>query len=142
KIKQACKEGKVAELPGFGEKTQSNICDGILRRRTYASRHLLIEGLQVAEPLLETLRSHPDVLRCSTAGSLRRFKEVIGDIDFLASSKNPAGVIEFFCQQPGVLSVGAKGDTKASVILQGGIQADLRVVTDAEFPFALAYFTG
>src|SRR5205814_5249629 len=81
-LEQACKEGKVAELAGFGEKTQVNICEGIARRRTYATRHLLIDGLTVAEPLLEILRSHPDVIRCSTAGSLRRFKEIIGHIDF------------------------------------------------------------
>jgi DNA polymerase (family X) len=88
------------------------------------------------------LRSHPDVVRCSTAGSLRRSKEVIGDVDLLASSRNPAEVIDFFTQQPGVVSISAKGPTKASVILTGGIQADLRVVSDAEFPFALLYFTG
>ena len=82
------------------------------------------------------------MIRCSTAGSLRRWRETIGDIDFLVSSKNPAAVIEFFVSQPGILSVSAKGDTKASVVLEGGIQADLRVVTDAEYPFALAYFTG
>ena len=92
--------------------------------------------------MLENLRDHPDVIRCSTAGSLRRFKEVIGDIDLLASSKKPAEVIEFFVSQPGIIKVMAKGDTKASVILEGGIQCDLRVVSDAEFPFALAYFTG
>ena len=74
-LEAACKDGKVAELAGFGEKTQTNICEGIARRRTYATRHLLIEGLRVAEPLLESLRGHPDVIRCSTAGSLRRFKD-------------------------------------------------------------------
>jgi len=73
---------------------------------------------------------------------LRRFKEVIGDIDLLASSKNAAAVIDFFASQPGIVKVLAKGETKASVILEGGIQCDLRVVSDAEFPFALAYFTG
>ena len=96
----------------------------------------------MAEPILESLRAHPDVTRCSHAGSLRRFRETIGDIDFLVSSKHPAAVIEFFTTQPGILSISAKGDTKASVVLEGGIQADLRVVSDAEFPFALAYFTG
>jgi DNA polymerase (family 10) len=141
-LEQACKEGKVAQLAGFGEKTQANICDGITRRRTYASRHLVIEGMAIAEPLLEALRSHPDVIRCSTAGSLRRFKEIIGDIDFLVSSKHPGRVIEFFTSQPAILRIGAKGETKASVILPGGIQSDLRVVSDAEFPFALLYFTG
>ena len=142
KLEAACKAGKVAELDGFGEKTQANILEGIARKRTYASKHLLNDAWLAAEPLLENLRSHPDVIRCGTAGSLRRFKEVIGDIDLLASSKNAAGVIEFFTSQPGIVKVLAKGETKASVILEGGIQCDLRVVSDGEFPFALAYFTG
>ena len=141
-LEQACKEGRVATLDGFGEKTQTKLLEGIQFRRTYASRHHLSDALALAEPVLESLRGHPDVIRCSTAGSVRQFKEVIGDIDFLASSKKPAAVIEFFTSQPGVLSVSAKGETKASVVLTGGIQADLRVVSDAEFPFALAYFTG
>ena len=141
-LEQACKEGKVAKLKGFGEKTQANICDGILRRRAYAARHLISDALPLAERLLEALRSHPDVIRCSSAGSLRRHREIIGDIDLLASSKQPAAVLDFFTQQPGILNVLAKGDTKASILLEGGIQSDLRVVTDAEFPFALMYFTG
>jgi len=95
-LEQACKDNKVAKLKGFGEKTQTNICEGIARRRTYAARHLISEALPLADALLEALRSHPDVLRCSAAGSLRRHREVIGDIDLLASSKKPAAVIEFF----------------------------------------------
>jgi DNA polymerase (family 10) len=142
KLEAVCKKGKVAELDGFGEKTQANILEGIERRRTYASKHLLNDALSAAELLLDDLREHPDVIRCSAAGSLRRFKEVIGDIDLLASSKKPAAVIEFFAAQPGIIKVTAKGETKASVILDGGIQCDLRVVSDREFPFALAYFTG
>jgi len=141
-LEAACKTGKVAELDGFGEKTQANILEGVERRRTYASKHLLSDALLSAEPLLEILRGHPEVIRCSAAGSLRRFKEVCGDIDLLASSKSPAEVIKFFVSQPGILKVTAKGETKASVILEGGIQCDLRVVSDREFPFALAYFTG
>jgi DNA polymerase (family 10) len=142
KLEAACQSGKVAELDGFGEKTQANILEGIERRRTYASKHLLSDALRAAEPLLDNLRAHADVIRCSTAGSLRRFKEVIGDIDLLASSKNPKTVIEFFVSQPGIVKVLAKGETKAGVILEGGIQCDLRVVSDGEFPFALMYFTG
>jgi DNA polymerase (family X) len=141
-LEAACRDGKVAELEGFGEKTQTKILEGIEFKRTHASRHLLSDALTVAEPILESLRGHSDVIRCSTAGSVRRFKEIIGDIDFLASSKNPARVIEFFTSRQSVDSISAKGDTKASVILSGGIQADLRVVSDAEYPFALAYFTG
>ena len=142
KLEAACQAGKVAKLDGFGEKTQSNLLEGIERRRAYASKHLLSEALRVAEPLLDDLRGHPDVIRCSAAGSLRRVKEVIGDIDLLASSKKPAEVIGGFVAQPGIIKVTAKGETKASVILDGGIQCDLRVVSDKEFPFALAYFTG
>ena len=141
-LEAACQSGQVAGLDGFGERTQSKIMAGIQFRRTYASRHHLSDALVAAEPILESLRGHPEVIRCSTAGSVRRFKEIIGDIDFLASSQKPCQVIEFFTQQPGILSVNAKGDTKASVVLQGGIQADLRVVSDREFPYALAYFTG
>jgi DNA polymerase (family 10) len=141
-LEQACRDGKIAQLDGFGEKSQTNILQGIQFRRQYASKHLLGDALAVADPILDSLRSHPDVVRCSTAGSLRRSKEIIGDIDLLASSKQPGAVIEFFTGQPGIINVTAKGETKASVVLAGGIQADLRVVSDAEFPFALAYFTG
>ena len=141
-LEQACQAGKIAGLKGFGEKTQSNILEGINRRRSYASRHLISDALPRAEPLLEALRSHPDVIRCSPAGSLRRHREVIGDIDLLASSKHPAEVIDFFTSQPGILKILAKGETKASVLLEGGIQSDLRVVSDAEYSSALMYFTG
>lgn len=142
KLEAACKAGKVAQLEGFGEKTQTNILEGIERKRAYASKHLLSDALAASEPLLENLRRHPAVIRCSTGGSLRRSKEVIGDIDLLASSKKPVEVIDFFVSQPGIIKVIAQGETKASVILEGGIQCDLRVVSDAEFPYALAYFTG
>lgn len=141
-LEAACKDGRVAELKGFGEKTAANICAGINRRRVYASKHLISDALPIADSLLETLRSHPDVIRCSAAGSLRRHREIIGDIDLLASSKAPAEVLAFFTRRPGILNVIAQGDTKASVLLEGGIQADLRVVSDAEFPSALMYFTG
>jgi DNA polymerase (family 10) len=142
KLEAACKSGKVAELDGFGEKTAANILEAIELRKNYASKHLLSHALRASEPVLENLRNHPAVIRCSSAGSLRRFKEIIGDIDLLASSKKPAEVLEFFVSQPGIVKILAKGETKASVILEGGIQCDLRVVSDAEFPFALAYFTG
>ena len=141
-LEAACAAGKVGALDGFGEKTQANIIEGIQRRRAYASRHLVSQALPIAESLLDALRSHPDVIRCGSAGSLRRRREVIGDIDLLASSKKPGNVLEFFTHQPAVLSVIAQGGTKASVLLEGGIQCDLRVVGDAEFPPALMYFTG
>jgi len=141
-LEKACQDGKIAKLKGFGEKSQVNIVEGIARRRAYASRHHISEALPRAEALLEALRAHPDVIRCSAGGSLRRHREVIGDIDILASSKKPEAVLDFFASQPGILNVIAKGGTKASVLLEGGIQSDLRVVSDKEFPFALLYFTG
>ncbi len=141
-LEQACKKNKLAELPGFGAKTETKILEGIEFRRNYASHHHISAALLLAEPILEELRSHPDVIRCSTAGSLRRHKEIIRDIDFLVSSRNPETVIDFFTSQSGIISISAKGDTKASVILEGGIQGDLRVVNDEEYPFAQAYFTG
>jgi len=90
-LEKACKDGNIAELDGFGEKTQTNFLEAIERRRRYASKHLLADAMRAAEPILENLRQHPDVIRCSVAGSLRRSKEVIGDIDFLASSKKTGG---------------------------------------------------
>jgi DNA polymerase (family X) len=141
-LEQACRDGRIAGLKGFGEKTATNICEGISRRRSYASKHLLSDALPIAETLLEALRTHPDVIRCSSAGSVRRHREIIGDLDLLASSRAPETVLDYFVHQEGILQVIAKGDTKASVLLAGGIQADLRVVSDAEFPFALLYFTG
>lgn len=141
-LEAACLAGKVASLDRFGERTQAKILEGIQFKRQYSVRHHLDQALAAAEPILDRLRQHPDVIRCSTGGSLRRWRETIGDIDFLVSSKKPAHVIDFFTTQPGVLSVNAKGETKASVIVTGGMQADLRVVSDAEYPFALMYFTG
>ncbi len=141
-LEAACRDGKVAALKGFGEKTAVNIRDGIERRRAYASRHLISEALPLSETLLEALRSNPDVIRCSSGGSLRRHREIIGDIDLVVSSKKPVEVIEFFVGLPGILKILAQGETKASVVLEGGIQSDLRVVGDAEYPYALAYFTG
>src|SRR5260370_701796 len=108
-LEAACKAGQVATLDGFGEKTQGKILDGIQFRRTYASRHLLSDALAVAEPILENLRAHRAVIRCSAAGSVRRFQEVIGDIDLLVSSKKPAAVDCFVLTAPGVLHATGQG---------------------------------
>lgn len=142
KLEARCRAGEVADLAGFGEKTQANLLEAIELKRQYSSKYSLAEALSAAEPLLESLRMHPHVIRCSTAGSLRRFREIVGDIDLLASTKQPVAVIQSFITLPGIIKVIAQGETKASVLLENGIQCDLRVVSDAEFPFALAYFTG
>ena len=141
-LENACKKGKVAELDGFGKKSEEKILEGIEFKRKHASHHHRHKMLLVAEPILDDLRSHPDVIRCDIAGSLRRGKEVSGDIDFLVSAKQSEDIIHAFTAREGTLSVLAAGSTKASVLLEGGIQADLRVVDDSEFASALAYFTG
>ena len=141
-LENACKKGRVAELEGFGKKSEEKILEGIEFKRQHASHHHRHKMLLVAEPILSNLRSHPDVIRCDIAGSLRRGKEVSGDIDFLVSAKKSENIIKAFTSQEGILSILASGNTKASVLLEGGIQADLRVVDDSEFASALAYFTG
>ncbi|MGD0650626.1 MAG: DNA polymerase/3'-5' exonuclease PolX [Verrucomicrobiia bacterium] len=144
KLEAACNAGKVAALDGFGEKSQQKILEGIALVRQFSGRHHYHKALAAAQPIIEALRAHDGVIRCSIAGSLRRHRETIGDVDFLVSTKpkDAPGVIEDFARLPGILSVTAKGETKASVVLKGGIQADLRVVSDAQYPFALNYFTG
>jgi len=130
-LEAACEAGKVAELDGFGKKSEEKILESIAFKRQHASHHHRHKMLIAAEPILDDLRSHPDVIRCDIAGSLRRAKEVSGDIDFLVSAKESADIIEAFTTRAGVLSVLAAGSTKASVLLEGGIQADLRVVEDS-----------
>ncbi len=144
KLEAACKDGRIAGLAGFGEKSQQKILDGIKLVRQFGNRHHYDKAYAVAQPILDALRAHDGVIRCSVAGSLRRHRETIGDIDFLVSAKpkDAASVSEVFVTMPSVINVIAKGETKSSVVLKGGIQADLRVVSDAQFAFALNYFTG
>lgn len=141
-LEEACKNDRISGIKGFGAKTQTKILEGIEFRQKYASHFRLDICLATAQPILDILREHPHLIRCSEAGSLRRRKEILHDIDFLVSSRSPNQVISFFTSLPYVTHILANGDTKASVILNGGLQADLRVVEDRSFPFALAYFTG
>ena len=144
KLEQACQANKVAELAGFGEKSQQKILAGILQLRQFSGRHHCHKAYALAQPILEALRAHDGVIRCSIAGSLRRCRETIGDVDFLVSAKqkDAAAIMADFVQMPGVISVNAQGETKSSVLLTGGLQADLRVVSDDQYAFALNYFTG
>ncbi len=142
KLTAACTAGKVAGLPGFGEKTQEKILAGIRNQEAYSKRHLWWDAWLVAEPILEGLENIPGVERVSHAGSLRRGLETIGDLDFLVAAENPAPVMKWFTAQAGVAEITASGDTKASVRLKDGMQADLRVVPLKQFYFALHHFTG
>ena len=142
KLQQACLDGKIADLEGFGEKSQEKILEGIRNREKYGRRHLWLEAWQTAEPLLAGLRQLPQVIRAEHAGSLRRRMETVGDLDFLVATDDPKPVTDWFVAQPGVQEVTAHGDTKASVRLASGIQADLRLVPPEQFVFALHHFTG
>ena len=142
KLQQACLDGKIAALDGFGEKSQEKILEGIRNREQYGRRHLWIEAWEAAEPILAGLRQLPQVQRAEHAGSLRRRMETVGDLDFLVATDDPKPVTEWFVQCPGVREVTAHGETKASVRLATGIQADLRLVPPEQFVFALHHFTG
>ena len=137
-----CQEGKVAELKGFGEKTQEKILSGIQNREAYAARHLWWNARSVVERILPGLESLPEVERVEAAGSFRRGMETVGDLDFLVASSTPAPIMEWFTSMEGIAEVTAQGDTKSSIRMEGGMQADLLVVPVEQFYFALHHFTG
>ena len=141
-LTEACKEGKVAELKGFGEKTQDKILSGIKNREIYAARHLWWQARKVADRILPGLQDLPQVERVEAAGSLRRGMETVGDLDFLVASSDPGPVMDWFTSMEGIAEVTAHGDTKSSVRFEDGMQADLRVVPSEQFFFALHHFTG
>jgi DNA polymerase (family 10) len=141
-LEKGCRDGRVAGLKGFGEKTAANILKGIEDHKKHAGRFRLGDIAADAERMLDDLRSHPEVLRVAACGSYRRRRETCGDLDFLVSTREPKIVSEDFIGHEFVESVIAHGDTKSSVRWKSGIQADLRVVKDSEFPFAMNYFTG
>ena len=141
-LKTACTKGQVAALPGFGPKTQTKILEAIALREKFADAFTLSAITPLADELLDTLRLHPEISQLAVAGSFRRAKETVRDLDFLAATKSPALVCEDFTTLPQVASVIGCGETKASVRLHNGLQCDLRAVSTDQFPFALQYFTG
>jgi DNA polymerase (family X) len=138
----ACNDGRVAALDGFGEKTKEKILAGIKNREAYGRRHLWWDAAATAEPIVAGLRALPQVRRAEAAGSLRRGMETVGDLDFIVAATEIAPVVDWFVAMPGVKEVTAKGDTKASVRFESGLQADLRIVPEDQFVFALHHFTG
>lgn len=143
-LEKACKENRVAKLEGFSAKSQQNLLDGIQQIRQFASRHLYHHAEQAARPLFEAVKKHAKVIRAELAGSLRRRKETIKDIDIVASCKEAdrAAIMDFFTKLPTVQNIIAKGDTKSSVLLENGVAADLRLTTDKDFPYLLHHLTG
>jgi DNA polymerase (family 10) len=141
-LQRACESGAAAGLAGFGEKTAAKLLAAIQSRAKYADSFRVDQVAPAVREILEYLRDQPETSRAEVAGSFRRGKETVHDLDFLVASKHPKAIMEAFVAPPWVESVIASGPTKTSVRLHSGVQCDLRVVTNAEFPFALAYFTG
>ncbi len=141
-LEAAAREGKIRGLFGFGEKSEQNILQGIAAKKGTVGRSLLGVMLPVALKMKAQLAVLPAVRQISLAGSIRRMKETIGDIDILAASPAPDTVMEAFCSLPEVSRVLARGSTKSSITLASGVQVDLRVVEKGQYWTALQYFTG
>ncbi|MBM3142519.1 MAG: DNA polymerase/3'-5' exonuclease PolX [Chloroflexi bacterium] len=141
-LEQAITDGRVAGLFRLGDKTADNILQQIQALRRKDQRIPIGEALPVVEEILNALRHLSGVKNLTPAGSLRRFRETLGDIDLMGTADNPEEVIDAFVSLAQVREVLAKGPTKASVILPGGLQADLRMVEHDSFGSLLQYFTG
>jgi DNA polymerase (family 10) len=141
-LERLAREHKLSGLPGIKEKTEENILKGIAMLKRGLERKPIGRVRPVAEELLEQLRKKAPVKELRLAGSLRRWKETINDIDILATSHAPQRVMNSFVHLPQVRSILMHGPTKSSVVIADGIQVDLRVVEEGAFGAALAYFTG
>jgi DNA polymerase (family 10) len=143
-LQKACEEHRLSVVDGFGRKTEENILKGIAQIQRSSDKHLYPQAKEMAERIVASLQSLKSLQRCEIAGSLRRKKELIGDIDILAICKEEKrkAVFEAFTKHGDVERVIGVGDTKASVVLKNGMNCDLRIVNEKEFPFALNYFTG
>ena len=140
--KKSLRQHKVSKLSGFGEKTEQTLLQGIELLKKSASRFLYIHAMPVVEEISKFLSRHDFVEKVEVAGSYRRRKETIGDLDFLAVSSQPEKVMDIFTRMKDVKDVLAKGTTKSSVRLGNNMQIDLRVVQKKEFGSALLYFIG
>ncbi|HZF07782.1 MAG TPA: DNA polymerase/3'-5' exonuclease PolX [Thermoanaerobaculia bacterium] len=141
-LEAAGKAGRIAALSGFGAKSQEKILAGIQEYRQRSERRLLFDAERYVKPLLAFLQGAPGVERLEAAGSYRRRKETVGDIDLLAAAREGRPVMERFLAYPQIEQVLGSGETKTSVVLGGGLQVDLRVVPPDCYGAALVYFTG
>ena len=144
-LKKAAGQGKVSVIKGFGKKSEENILKGIASKEKYSTgRVLLSEALSLYREIKASLTKHKFIKRISPAGSLRRYRETIGDIDILCTTQKgkEKAAAEYFTKLPFVSRVTAAGPTKASVLTKTGMQVDLRVVDESQYGSALQYFTG
>jgi DNA polymerase (family 10) len=141
-LQKQAKKGALKKLPGIQAKTEANILKGIALVKRRTERYPLGHVLPLAEDIIKTLREKAPVQKLQIAGSIRRWRDTIKDIDVIASSKEPEAVMNVFVHLPHVKEILLKGPTKSSIVTQGDIQVDLRVVEEDSFGAALAYFTG
>ena len=141
-LRAAAGAGKLRALRGFGAKTEAKILESVATQQTESLRLLLAAAAPQAEALLAYLRSAPGVKQVAIAGSYRRARETVGDLDLLATSSRPESVIQHFADYDAIEHVLASGGTRVTIVLRGGLQVDLRVVEDASYGAALHYFTG
>ena len=141
-LEEAARGRRIAPLSGFGEKTENNILEAIEFLKRSKGRFLLGDLLPVAEKVLEKLLGVKGVECADMAGSLRRMKETIGDVDFLVISRDPERVMDVFVSMPGVEKIWGKGKTKSSVRMTEGFDMDIRVIAPESYGAALQYFTG
>lgn len=141
-LKKAIFEHRLSSLKGFGVKTEERILQGIRVFESRGGRILLGEAFHTANRIMNYLRSKHSDATISVAGSLRRMRETIGDIDILAATSKPEEIMDSFVSHESVEDILARGDTKSSVRLGNGIQVDIRAVPESSFGAALQYFTG
>ncbi|MHA1942784.1 MAG: DNA polymerase/3'-5' exonuclease PolX [Candidatus Thorarchaeota archaeon] len=141
-LEKAAKSGQIAELPGFSNKSQGQILDGIQVVRAGMERTLLADVIVIAEEMVAKLHKLPEVKQITIAGSTRRRRETIGDLDILVDATNSEPIMDAFVNFDGVATIFAHGPTKSSVRLETGLQIDLRVIPGESFGAGLQYFTG
>lgn len=141
-LRKAAEAGQIRELPGLGEKTEKHILEAIQSQADSSRRFLRAHVMPYAESYQAYLRTCAHVKKIDLAGSYRRGRETIGDLDFLVWAEEPTAVMEHFVAYDEVRDILAQGETKSSVVLQSGVQVDLRVVPEASYGAALHYFTG
>ncbi|MBE9504974.1 MAG: nucleotidyltransferase domain-containing protein, partial [Proteobacteria bacterium] len=141
-LEEAAREGRLKHLPGMGEKTETNILKSIKTLKASAGRYGIADAMQIAEEFTGYLKELSGVIKAVPAGSLRRGRETVGDIDILVTSKKDTPVMEKFVSHPRVERILGKGETKSSIVLKSGLQIDLRVVEEKAFGAALHYFSG
>jgi DNA polymerase (family 10) len=141
-LEEACAKDRLLTLPGFGARTQEKICAGVKFVKEHRGRFLWGEAMASALELREELAGYPAVSRVEVAGSLRRSTPVVKDANLVAATGDPRGTMAFLAGLPQVERVTGSGEAKISVLLRNGLNVDLQVVGEEEFPFALLYFTG